>query len=98
MDGHEATAEIRRREREAAGGRHIPIIAMTANAMQGAREEALAAGMDDYVSKPVKLDELEAVLKRWVSSPSESTPSLAHPADSVDTRSPIDRDALEILR
>jgi len=99
MDGHEATAEIRRREREAAGGGPgTPIIAMTANAMQGDREEALAAGMDDYVSKPVKLDELEAVLKRWVSSPPESTPTMAHPTDSVDTQSPIDRDALENLR
>ncbi len=46
--------------------RHIPIIAMTANAMNGDRERCLEAGMDDYITKPIKLDTLKAVLERWV--------------------------------
>jgi CheY-like chemotaxis protein len=64
LDGFAATAAIR--QREASTGQHVPIVAMTANAMQGDREECLAAGMDDYVSKPVRFDALGEMLRKWV--------------------------------
>jgi CheY-like chemotaxis protein len=64
VDGFEATREIRRIE--SGSGKHIPIVAMTANALEGDREECLAAGMDDYLAKPVQLAALRAAVERYV--------------------------------
>ncbi len=64
LDGFEATRELR--ARETAGSARIPIVALTANAMDGDRERCLAAGMDDYLSKPFKRSDLTAVLRRWL--------------------------------
>ena len=65
MDGYEATRRIRDRT-SAIPDHDLPVVAMTANAMKGDRERCLNAGMDDYVSKPVKENELRGVLQRWL--------------------------------
>jgi CheY-like chemotaxis protein/HPt (histidine-containing phosphotransfer) domain-containing protein len=92
MDGYAATAAIRAAER---GGR-IPIIAMTASAMTGEKERCLQAGMDDYVPKPVALDELRAVLRRWVGGSGAPEPT-AEP-DAADHGSTFDPGRVASLR
>jgi CheY-like chemotaxis protein len=69
LDGFEATARLRAGE---GNGRRIPIVAMTASAMPGDRERCLAAGMDDYIKKPVRMDDLRAALERWLPRATES--------------------------
>ncbi|PWU00196.1 MAG: hypothetical protein C5B53_04375 [Candidatus Melainabacteria bacterium] len=64
MDGFQATAAIR--QTELATGRHLPIVAMTARAMSDDRDKCLAAGMDDYLSKPVDLEQLRSMLEKWL--------------------------------
>ena len=69
MDGLEATRRIREREargKDDATRRRTPVVALTANAMPGDRENCLGAGMDDYLSKPIRQQELDAALERWL--------------------------------
>jgi CheY-like chemotaxis protein/HPt (histidine-containing phosphotransfer) domain-containing protein len=68
MDGYELTAAIRRAERD---DRHVPIVALTANALKSEEQRCKAAGMDDYLTKPVLLDRLQDMLEKWLPIPSQ---------------------------
>jgi two-component system, sensor histidine kinase and response regulator len=97
MDGYEATAAIRRSE---GNDRHTPIIAMTAYALQGDREKALSAGMDDYITKPIRPEDLDRVLARWVLDASSTREGLDLPAHSSpeEQSGPLDQRVLADLR
>ncbi len=106
MDGFEATAQIRAYESSADGGggmHHVPIVALTANAMAGDRERCIAAGMDDYLRKPFTREDLQTVLQPWLvnsaaraarTAPPESAPVLSAAPDQLPA---LDRAALESL-
>ena len=118
MDGYEATRMIRQQEQYAGGNggesssqdRRIPIIALTANALEGSREVCLAAGMDDYLAKPFNETQLCTILKRWLSKPAEASaaapePHTASPAPANTAPElpdaagrPIDPKALDQIR
>jgi CheY-like chemotaxis protein len=80
MDGYDATATLR--EREQGTGKRLPIVALTANAMEDGRQKCLAAGMDDYLAKPYRRDQLETMLRRWLSPASDTA------ADQAQAQAP----------
>ncbi len=85
MDGFEATEVIRAREPD---GQRVPIIAMTASALEGERERCLESGMDDFLTKPVDPSALEDVVRRWTNDP-VSAPAVVEPGDTA-TETPVD--------
>jgi signal transduction histidine kinase/DNA-binding response OmpR family regulator/HPt (histidine-containing phosphotransfer) domain-containing protein len=84
LDGYSATRRWREIESGQSPGRRLPIVAMTANAMAGDRQRCLDAGMDDYLSKPVSRDQLDAVLRRWL----RAAPVRNAPRASADMPAP----------
>jgi signal transduction histidine kinase/chemotaxis response regulator CheB len=95
MDGFEATAEVRRLECLRGQGRPLPVVALTANALEGDRERCLAAGMSDYLAKPFTARSLADILARWVSGPAAEPESPA--ADTPDLAA-LDPAALDAVR
>jgi PAS domain S-box-containing protein len=81
MDGYEATGEIRRTE---VAPKHTPIVAMTAHALEGDREKCIGSGMDDYITKPVQLEELTRVLNAFLGSTKKENREIAIETSPVD--------------
>jgi CheY-like chemotaxis protein len=90
MDGLEATRVIRERQKKGAANYHsnIVVVAMTAQAMQGDREKCLAAGMDDYLAKPIRPKDVRAIIERWGSQSVPAEPPVA-PAPEVAAVAPV---------
>jgi two-component system, sensor histidine kinase and response regulator len=106
LDGYDATRAFREHEATAGSG-HLPIIAMTANALEGDRERCLEAGMDDYLSKPLRPSELEIALERWLAAPGLQDAAdaagpppgagVAGPPPTTAVRTALDHGRLEML-
>lgn len=100
MNGYQATQEIRKAEKRT--GKHIPVIAMTANAMIGDREKCLACGMDDYLPKPIIESEFEDALSKWIKFDQSTTATENNTgsvmqdrfAEHVSERAPVNLDLL----
>jgi PAS domain S-box-containing protein len=98
LDGFEATRIIRQIENDT-GRQRIPIVAMTANAMQSDRDACMAAGMDDYISKPVTLDGLKQALEHWGRGPASFTSQpVGEYEQRADTITPLDENILNAVR
>jgi PAS domain S-box-containing protein len=95
LDGYAATRVIREHE---ADGPRTPIVAMTAHSMPGDRERCLAAGMDDYLAKPLDADAFEGVLSRWAPGHSEAVAADASPPDPASDLEVLDMKAFARLR
>jgi CheY-like chemotaxis protein len=93
MDGIEAARRIRN-PKSKVQNRDIPIIAMTAYAMSGDREKCLAAGMDDYISKPVTMKSLETVILKWISKLTEIPEDAVRLAEKQQSRSACENDLM----
>jgi two-component system sensor histidine kinase/response regulator len=98
MDGFEATAQIRRREQVNQGSQRIPIVAFTAGVVAGDRENCLAAGMDDYLSKPFTQEQLERALRAWLPVRVDRTPAHKPNVRPAAIPNAIDPAVLEALR
>ena len=103
MDGYEATRALRAREKET-GGKHLSVVALTANAMEGDSDSCLAAGMDDYLSKPFTIQRLGGMLAKWLSAGGRPGPAGADEAPpetgaaAKPPASPIDKNVLDGIR
>src|SRR5262249_58383802 len=86
MDGFEATAEIRKQE--TASDRRTPIVALTASAIEGDREQCLASGMDDYVPKPFTTEQMRSALVTWLSPATRGTGRRGHLTLVASARGP----------
>jgi len=90
MDGLEATRTIRDLEQHSFANTHVPIVAMTAHAMKGDREKCLQTGMDDYVSKPIRRDELNGAIQRLMAKSGTKQPKVASQRESAsDGTAPV---------
>jgi CheY-like chemotaxis protein/HPt (histidine-containing phosphotransfer) domain-containing protein len=103
MDGFQATAEIRRREKESKSARRMPIIALTAHAMKGFREKCIETGMEDYLSKPFNREDLKTVLDRWLNSGASNPqrklePSVEDSPDEDTQTVSVDENTIQALR